>query len=127
MVCDFIGCLATISLDVEMSHNNIRGTIEEMQSKVDIENEKEQYNTFEKVFGLQILMPLDNGIMVVHTRSNPFIFKHGKIGTKLGQECDYTPLSDIQSWNLANEFDLHDLLTFAKFPIGMIYFSNMLS
>jgi hypothetical protein len=34
MVCDFISCLVTISLNVEMLHNSILGVIEEMQSKV---------------------------------------------------------------------------------------------
>jgi hypothetical protein len=40
MVCDFIGHLVTISLNVEMLHNNILGVIEEMRSKVDMEDEK---------------------------------------------------------------------------------------
>jgi hypothetical protein len=40
VVCDFIGHLVTISPNVEMLHNNILGVIEEMQSRVDIEDEK---------------------------------------------------------------------------------------
>jgi hypothetical protein len=52
MVCDFRSHLATIFLDVEMLHHNILGTIEEMRSRVDIGNKKEQHNAFEKVLGL---------------------------------------------------------------------------
>jgi hypothetical protein len=40
MVCDFISRLATISLNVEMLHNNILRAIEEMQSRVDIKDFK---------------------------------------------------------------------------------------
>jgi hypothetical protein len=50
-------------------------------------------------------MPLDEDTMVVHIGSNPFHFRHGKISTKLGQECGQTPFSDLQSRNLAKEFD----------------------
>jgi hypothetical protein len=50
IVCDFIGHIMTISLDVEMLHNNILGAIEKMQSKVDIKDEKEQHNAFEKAW-----------------------------------------------------------------------------
>jgi hypothetical protein len=44
MVCDFIGYLVTISLDVEMLHNNILGAIEIYN------DEKEQHNAFEKAW-----------------------------------------------------------------------------
>jgi len=40
MVCDFISHLPTNSIYVEMLHNNILGTIEEMWSRVDITDEK---------------------------------------------------------------------------------------
>jgi hypothetical protein len=78
-----------------MLHDNILGTIEKMRFMVDIEDKKEQHNAFEKVFGPQILMPLDDSIMVVHIGSNSLIFKHKKSGTQLCQ--DQTPLSDLQS------------------------------
>ncbi len=68
MVCDFIGHLVTISLNVEMLHNNILGVIEEMRSKVDMEDEKKWHNPFEKAFGLQTPIPLDDSIVVVHTQ-----------------------------------------------------------
>jgi len=41
MFCDFINCLAIIFPNFEMLHNNIIGTIEKMQIKVDIEDENE--------------------------------------------------------------------------------------
>jgi len=44
-------------------------------------------------------MPLDDSTMVVHTRSNPLIFKHKKSSMQLGQY--QTPLNDLQSQNLA--------------------------
>lgn len=72
-----------------MLHNNIIGTIEKMQIKVDIEDENEWHDAFEKVVGFQTPMPLDDGTLVVHTNSNPLIFKHGKFGAKLGQKCDH--------------------------------------
>jgi hypothetical protein len=84
MVCNFIGRLVTISPNVEMLHNNILGVIKEMQSKVDIEDEKKQHNAFEKAFGFQTPMPLDDGTMVVHIGSNPLILKHKKSSTKVG-------------------------------------------
>jgi hypothetical protein len=40
MVCDFTSRLVTISLDVEMLHNNVLGAIEERRSRVDIEDKK---------------------------------------------------------------------------------------
>jgi hypothetical protein len=43
----------TISLNVEMLHNNILGAIEKMQSKVDIKDKKEQHNAFEKALGFK--------------------------------------------------------------------------
>ncbi len=76
MVCDFISRLATISLNVEMLHNNILRAIEEMQSRVDIKDFKKWYNAFENAFGLHTLMPLDVSTIVVHIRSNPLIFTH---------------------------------------------------
>jgi len=78
MVCDFTS-RQTIFLDVEMLHNNIFGAIEEMRLSVDIEDEKERHNSFEKAFGLQTPMPLDDNIMVVHIRSNLLLFKHKKV------------------------------------------------
>ncbi len=42
--------------DVKMLHNNIFWTIEEMWSKVDIEDEKKQHNAFEKALGFQTLI-----------------------------------------------------------------------
>jgi hypothetical protein len=51
-----------------MLHNNILGVIEEMRSKVDMEDEKKWHNPFEKAFGLQTLIPLDDSIVVVHTQ-----------------------------------------------------------
>jgi hypothetical protein len=50
MVCDFISYFVTIFPDVEMLHNNILGFIEEMQSTMDIKDEKEQHNAFEKAW-----------------------------------------------------------------------------
>jgi hypothetical protein len=47
------------------------------------------------------------------------IFKHKKSGTQLGQ--DQTPLNDLQSQNLAKEFDANDLLTSA-ISTSIIYF-----
>jgi hypothetical protein len=79
MVCNFIGRLVTISPNVEMLHNNILGVIKEMQSKVDIEDEKKQHNAFEKAFEFQTPMPLDDSTMVVHIGSNPLILKHKKV------------------------------------------------
>jgi hypothetical protein len=55
-------------------------------------------------------MPLDDSTMVVHIGSNPLIFTHQKNGMQLGQ--DQTPLSDLQSQNLAKELDANELLTF---------------
>jgi len=55
-------------------------------------------------------MPLDDSTMDVHIGSNPLIFTHQIHGTQLGQ--DQTPLSDLQSQNLAKELDANDLLTF---------------
>jgi len=40
MVCHFIGCYTTISSDVEMFHNNILEIIQELQSQVDIKDQK---------------------------------------------------------------------------------------
>jgi hypothetical protein len=54
MVCDFTNHLTTIFPNVEMLHNNILGAIEEMQSKVDIENEKKQHNAFEKTLSFRL-------------------------------------------------------------------------
>ncbi len=62
----FIDRLATISPKVQMLHSNIFGTIEKMWSRVDIEDEKKQNNTFEKVVGLETPMLLDEGTVVVH-------------------------------------------------------------
>jgi hypothetical protein len=50
------------------------------------------------------------------------ILKHGKIGTKLGQKCDQAFFSNLQSWNLGKEFDVHDLLTFAIFHRYNLFF-----
>ncbi len=78
---------------------------------MDIEDKNEQHNAFEKAFGLQTPMPLDDSTMVVHTGSNLLIFKHKKSGMQLHQY--QTPLNDLQSQNLTKEFDANDLLTFA--------------
>jgi len=75
-----------------MLHNNIFWTIEEMWSKVDIEDEKKQHNAFEKALGFHTLMPLDDNTMVVHIGSNLMISKYKKSGMQLGQ--DQTPLND---------------------------------
>ncbi len=61
---------------------------------------------YEKAFGLQTPMPLDDDTMFVHKMSNSQIYKHRKIGMQLGQ--NKTPLSDLQSQNLAKEFDAND-------------------
>jgi hypothetical protein len=61
-----------------MLHNNILKAIKETRSKVDIEDEKKWHNAFEKVFGLQTWMPLDDSTVVVHIGSNPLVFKHRK-------------------------------------------------
>jgi hypothetical protein len=92
MVCDFIGHLVTIFVDVEMLHNNILGAIEEMQYKVDIKDEKNNIMHLRRL-GLQIPMPLDDNTMVVHTWSNRLISKHKKSNTQFSQ--DQTPLSDL--------------------------------
>ncbi len=70
--------------------------------------------------GFQIPMPLDDGNMV-----GPFISKHGKFGTKLGQKCDQTPFNDIQSSNLTKEIDAHDLLTFSISHMYKIFFIHV--
>ncbi len=51
---------------------------------MDIEDEKKQHNAFEKAFGLQTPMPLDDSTMVVHIGSNPLILKHKKSSIKVG-------------------------------------------
>lgn len=66
-----------------MLHSNILRTIEKMSFKEDIEDEKKQHNTFEKVVGVQIPMLLDEGIMVVHIGLNPSGFKHEHFGTRV--------------------------------------------
>ncbi len=60
---------------------------------MDIEDEKEWHNAFEKALGLQTPMPLDDNTMVVHIRSNPLIFRHRKSDMQLGQY--QTPFSDL--------------------------------
>jgi hypothetical protein len=94
-----------------MLHNNILGAIEKMQSKVDIKDKKKNNIMHLRRLGLQIPMPLDDNTMVVHTGSNQLISKHNKSNTQFSQ--DETPLSDLQSQNLAKEFDVDDLLAFA--------------
>jgi hypothetical protein len=65
--------------------------------------------------------------MVVHKCSNPLISKHENFGIRLGQECDQTPLSDLQSQNLTKGFDAHDLLTFAISHMYNLFFIHTLS
>lgn len=96
-----------------MLHNNILETSEEIRFSVNIKDKKQWHNAFEKTIGLRAPMPLDEGTMVVHIGSNPLLFKHGHFGTKLGQKLDQTPFSDLQLQNLANFFDVNDLLKFA--------------
>jgi hypothetical protein len=106
--------LVTILANVEMLHNNILRAIEEMQSRVDIEDEKHWHNAFEKAFGLQIPMLLDDITMVVHTRSNPLIFNHRKSSMQLGPY--QTPLNDLQSQNLAKGIWCWWLIGLCHFP-----------
>jgi hypothetical protein len=75
-----------------MLHNNIFRAIEEMESRVDIEDEIDWHNAFEKAFGLYIPMPLDDSIMVIHTRSNPLILKIEKV------VCSWVSISKTLQW-----------------------------
>ncbi len=68
-------------------------------------------------------MPLDDSTMVVHTWSNPLIYKHKTSCTQFVQ--DQTPLNALQLGKLAKEFDVDDLLAFAISHRYNLFFNHI--